>query len=353
MNDAHGGFSAHSPASSDGARRAVETESDPVVSVTNLRKTFGDVVAVDDLSFAVHPGEAVGLLGPNGAGKTTAVKCILGLVVPDDGAVSVCGTDASADPRGAYRHVGATLEGSRNVYWRLTVRENLEFFAGLAGYAPGDRRERHDELLDRFGLADRADDVVNDLSRGMKQKVALAVALTRDVDVVFLDEPTLGLDVESARELRRELRRIAVEEGTAVVLTSHDMTTVEAVCDRVVVVDDGRLVADDTVSNLVDLFRTGSYRIVFEGSLSEAARAAVDAYGAANWTTSETRGEFDVTLTDGNDIHDLTGILVESGVRIVGIDSLEPDLEEAFVRLTAPESPADDLRPLEGGVESR
>ena len=152
-----------------GAATASPDERPPVVAVEGLAKTYGeDVRALDDVSFGIRPGEVVGLLGPNGAGKTTCIKCTLGLVEPTAGRVEVAGVDALERPQAAYSHVGAMLEGARNVYWRLTVRENLEFFAGIAGTPPSAVRARHDELLERLDLTDRTDTAVRDLSRGMK-----------------------------------------------------------------------------------------------------------------------------------------------------------------------------------------
>lgn len=313
----------------------------PAVSVRNLTKSYGDLVAVDDVSFDVEPGTVVGLLGPNGAGKTTLIKSMLGLVVPSSGTVAVDGVDVHTDPTAAYGRVGAMLEGARNVYWRLSVRENLEFFAGLAGHPPSDVRERHDRLLDQFGLTEKADEAVNDLSRGMKQKVALACTLSRDVRVAFLDEPTLGLDVESSMDLRRELRRLADREAMTVVLSSHDMDVVEDVCDRVVVVNDGRVVADDTVRNLVDLFRTQRYRFTVDSLPSTGTRerlASTYDVAADGWEWVGDTVEFETALGDGRQLHALLGDLLDAGCAVHSVTSLDPDLEDAFLHLTERES---------------
>ncbi|WP_416839177.1 ABC transporter ATP-binding protein [Haloferax sp. DFSO52] len=319
--------------STDGFRHADA----PVIDVSNLTKRYDDVVAVDDVSFSVEQGTILGVLGPNGAGKTTLLKAMLGLLVPSDGSVRVCGIDVHDDPERAYRRVGATLEGARNVYWRLTVRENLAFFAGLAGESVRDPsvRDRHDTLLDQLGLLDRADDVVNELSRGMKQKVALACALARDVDVAFLDEPTLGLDVESSVDLRRELRRLADERGLTVVLTSHDMSVVEDLCDRILVVNHGHVVADDSVTALVELFRTSAVRIVVDGPLSATTEREIRAdYAVESWERDGDRTRVLVALEDANDLPALTAQFVEDGGRLVSVNTVEPDLTEAFLQLT-------------------
>jgi ABC-2 type transport system ATP-binding protein len=312
----------------------------PALSVRNLTKVFGSgddaVRAVDDVSFEVRSGTVVGVLGPNGAGKTTTIKSILGLVLPTSGRVEVAGVDVHEDTRAAYRHVGAMLEGARNVYWKLTVRENLEFFAAIAGEAPATLRERHDELLDQLNLAAKADTPVNDLSRGMKQKVSLACALARDAEVVFLDEPTLGLDVESSVELRAEIRRLAEQEDMTIVLSSHDMDVVEAVCDRVVIMNDGEIIADDTVSNLVDVFRTHAYRVVVEGTLPDADRERLrERFGAEAFERRGDRDTFEVSLRDSARFYDLMEALQETGLPVAEVESVDPDLKDVFLEITS------------------
>ncbi|MEE6211369.1 ABC transporter ATP-binding protein [Salarchaeum sp. III] len=319
------------------ARADADATPETVLHVDALRKTYGEgdeaVTAVDGVSFDVSRGEVVGVLGPNGAGKTTTIKSILGLVVPTSGTVEIAGVSAHEHPREVYRHVGAMLEGARNVYWRLTVRENLDYFAAL-GANPASR-ERQDRLLSQFGLAEKADDAVNDLSRGQKQKVSLACTLARGTDVVFLDEPTLGLDVEASLELRRELRRLAEEEDITVVLSSHDMDVVEAVCDRVVILSDGSVIADDPVGDLVGVFETQAYRVEVEGRVSEDARGTLEArFDAADWTTRGERTAFDVTLAGDASLYDVLDVLRDAGLALSDVDSHDPDLEDVFLSVT-------------------
>jgi len=321
--------------------RSPSAHGETVLSVDGLHKEYGNgeetVTAVDDVSFDVHRGDVVGLLGANGAGKTTTIKSILSLVVPSVGTVEIAGIDATANPRTAYRHVGAMLEGARNVYWRLTVRENLQFFAALAGQRSDEAREQQARLLGQFGLEDKADDPVNELSRGQKQKVSLACTLARGTDLVFLDEPTLGLDVEASLSLRRELRRLATEESVTIVLSSHDMDVVEAVCDRVVILSEGRVIADEAVSDLVDLFETQSYRIEVDGAVTEDIRAVLtERYEATDWTEQHDRTSFDVTIAEGESLYDTLDVLRAADVSLADINSQDPDLEDVFLELTSP-----------------
>lgn len=325
------------------AEPEAESRSEAVLDVQDLQKTYGSgedaVQAVDGVSFSVDRGEVVGVLGPNGAGKTTTIKSILGLIVPTAGDIEIADVNANTDPRGIYKHVGAMLEGARNTYWKLTVRENLEFFAALGGNAPEAARERHDTLLDRFNLAAKANEPVNELSRGQKQKVSLAATLARNTDVVFLDEPTLGLDVEASVELRRELRRLADEEDITIVLSSHDMDIVEAVCDRVIILSDGRVIADDSVEDLVGVFETQAYQVVVEGSVPDRTRDRIEReFVLEDWEVLGDCTRFDVMLVDDDSLYGVLDVLRDGGCSLLDVDGLEPDLEDVFLDVTGRES---------------
>jgi len=310
--------------------------SDHALRVEGLSKRFGSsderVVAVDDVSFTVETGSVVGLLGPNGAGKTTTIKSILGMVLPDEGSVSVDGIDILANPREAYRHVDAMLEGARNDYWRLTVRENLRYFTTIKGIDPDSITDRHDRLLEKLDLAEKADEPVRSLSRGMKQKVSLASVLASEADVVFLDEPTLGLDVESSRTLRRELRRIVEERDLTVVVSSHDMDVIEDICDRVIIMNDGRIIADDSVQNLLSGGGTHSYRVTspdFDESLLGAIRDRFDVADVHRFGDL-TRIE---VATDSDGFYALAAFLRDHDARLDAVNTVEADLEDVFVDL--------------------
>jgi ABC-2 type transport system ATP-binding protein len=328
------------PDESTAERDAEETMTarESAITIDDLQKVYGSgddaVRAVDGVSFAVEPGIAVGLLGPNGAGKTTTIKMLLGLIVPTSGSARVGGVDVHETKGVAYRRVGSMLEGARNVYWRLTVRENLQFFAALAGQQPSAIQERHDELLDQFDLSNKADTPVRELSQGMKQKVSLACTLTRDADVVFLDEPTLGLDVESTLELRAELRRLVDDDGMTVVLSSHDMDVIEDICDRVIIMNGGNIVADDSVENLLELFRTQTYEIRLDGHLSEETRYHLQTeFGADDFEHRGESEQFHAQVT-GDEFYSLADALREAGVTVASIEAVEPDLEEVFLQIT-------------------
>jgi len=317
--------------------RAPTTHGEPAVAVEGLRKRFGEgddaVVAVDGVSFAVETGSVVGLLGPNGAGKTTLIKSVLGMVLPDAGTVRIRGVDVDDRPRAAYASVDAMLEGARNDYWRLTVRENLRYFAAIRGQDPDAVGDRHAALLEHLDLAEKADTAVRDLSRGMKQKVTLASVLAGDVSVAFLDEPTLGLDVESSLKLRRELTRLVDERGLTLVLSSHDMEVIEDVCDRVIIMNEGRVIVDDTVENLLAGFETQGYRITVRGADETTLDDLRERFDLTDIERVDGRVRFEVAA-DTATFYRLTDAMEAHGLDLAGVETVQPDLAEAFVEMT-------------------
>lgn len=311
---------------------------DVAVSVTGLCKRFGDgsaaITAVDDVTFDIETGSIVGLLGPNGAGKTTLIKSILGMVLPDSGTVRIRGVDVHDRPRDAYASVDAMLEGARNDYWRLTVRENLRYFATISGVDPDSVTDRHERLLAQLGLAEKADVPVRELSRGMKQKVSLASVLAGGAAVVFLDEPTLGLDVESSRTLQRELRRLVEEEDLTVVLSSHDMDVVETVCDRVLIMSDGSIIADDTVGSLLSGTDRHCLRITSRDLDATVVSALQERFDTLTVESADSATRIEVT-TDSDGLYELMDRLGSENVTLERVRTIEPDLEDVFVDVTS------------------
>jgi len=318
-----------------------------LIEVRDVRKAYRGpggklVTAVDGVSFEVARGEVLGLLGPNGAGKTTTIKMACGLVHPDAGSVRVAGHDTRTERLQAVRHVAAVLEGNRNLYWRLSVLENLVYFGGNRGRSPREVRRRSGELLERFGLAAKRDELVAKLSRGMQQKLAIAVALLADTDVVVLDEPTLGLDVETSHEVRELLRGIAAE-GRTVVLSTHDMPVVEDLCRRVVVVSGGKVVTDALVADLLNLFRSRAFRVTLAAPLpvDEMARLR----GRYTLTASDDVA-FEVELAEPGELYRLMDDLRAAGAELDGIERTTPRFEEVFRRLVQDGGVGAAARPL-------
>jgi ABC-2 type transport system ATP-binding protein len=251
------------------------TMSDRILDAQNLRKFYKQggktLEAVRGVSLTLDPGEVLAFLGPNGAGKTTTIKMIAGLLEPDAGEVQILGINPHRRPI-ALREVGAVLEGSRNLYWRLTPMENLVYFGVLRGLTRRRAKVRAAELLAQFELEHKRNAAVQTLSRGMQQKVAIAVALVHEPRLLLLDEPTLGLDVEATEAVKLQIRAIAAA-GRGVLLTTHQLEVAEALSDRVAIIRDGGLIAEASTKELIREFSGTSYRISLEGPLSEEQRS--------------------------------------------------------------------------------
>jgi ABC-2 type transport system ATP-binding protein len=205
--------------------------------------------AVDGIDLRVERGEIFGVLGPNGAGKTTTLKMLATLLEPTSGTARILGRDVVREAREVRRHMGAVLSDGRSLYWKLTGRENLQYFAALYHVAPAARKERIGSALAAVHLEDRADDYVERYSTGMRQRLVLARALVPDPELLLLDEPTVGLDPQSARDLRDRVREMRAQ-GRTVLLTTHYMEEADQLCDRIAIIDHGRIVALDTPAGL-------------------------------------------------------------------------------------------------------
>jgi sodium transport system ATP-binding protein len=219
-----------------------------MIEVRNLHKRFGAVTAVDDVSFRAADGVVTGLLGPNGAGKTTTLRMLTTLIPPERGTALVDGVDVAQDPVAARRRIGV-LPDARGLYPRLTAREHVRYFGELHGLADGALEQRCDEMLALLEMGPFADRRVEGFSNGERTKVALARALVHDPRNVLLDEPTNGLDVMSTRAVRALIQKLRAQ-GRCVLFSSHVMQEVSALCDRIVVIARGRVVADGTPDEL-------------------------------------------------------------------------------------------------------
>lgn len=307
--------------------------------VKNLTKIYrsrrrGDTVAVDDVSFSVRKNEVVGLLGPNGAGKTTIIKSICTILRPTSGEIWVDGADAIRNPRAALEKVTAVLEGNRNIYWRLTVRDNLEFFAGLQGQSLRSVRSYIDELIEMFGLKEKVHEQARALSRGMQQKLAVACALVKRTPILLLDEPTLGLDVETSYELRWILKRMAEQGQRTILLSSHDMNVVQDICERVVIINRGKIVVDDRIENLKRLFSASAYRFEIAGQLSpQQEQRLKEQFDLIKITANDQRTVIEAELLDARRVYEIIDVLQSNGCQLESVGKQYPDLEEIFLKI--------------------
>jgi len=225
------------------------TPENPVIEPRNLGKHFGDVTAVESVSFSVNKGELFGFLGPNGAGKTTTINMLTGLMRPETGTIQVGGIDCSKNPKAAQHLIGVVLDES-NLYPELTGFENLCFCAALYGLDKTERQARARDLLDSFGLTQAADRRFAGYSKGMKRKLTIAAGIIHKPEILFLDEPTTGIDVASARHIRQLIAGLH-RAGTTIFLTTHYIEEAERLCDRIAFILSGRIVRIDTIENLI------------------------------------------------------------------------------------------------------
>lgn len=311
-----------------------------IIEVKNLIKTYkkrksNEIVhAVNGVSFEVKRGEILGLLGPNGAGKTTTIKTICGLLVPDSGEVLINGVNNRHKRLKSLQHISAVLEGNRNLYWRLTVRENLEYFAGNRGYSRKEIASRVDQLLEQFRLKEKSKELVNGLSRGMQQKLAIAVSLLAGTDVILLDEPTLGLDVEAGYEVRELLRQIAVEEGKTIIISTHDMPVVQDLCERTVIINNGKVVVDDRVANLMKLFESRAYSIALGAPLTEQQLELLnERFPLMTYNDETHQSSLQVNLEQNEDIYELLDILRIAQTPVDAIDRTSINFEQVFMKI--------------------
>jgi ABC-2 type transport system ATP-binding protein len=301
----------------------------PVLNVQKAKKTFaGSVAALDGVSFAISGGERVALLGRNGAGKSTLIKSVSSLIKLDQGEIRVNGQDVSRE-RGYLAHVGVTLEGARNIYWRLTPFENVRYFAGLR--AAGTPDERIKELLDQFEVPNARTSEAGKLSTGNKQKVAIICALIHDPALLLLDEPTLGLDVEAVANVRRILQHTQQHEHRAFLITSHDLSFVQDVCERVIVLDKGRVLYDGPLSVLRASASGYTVKIVLKDPVEVAAQWADRAH--AELTTSEGKVTISFHASRPEDIFSAFDELNGDPRDVLDLDISKTALESAYLNL--------------------
>jgi|SRR5262245_2716686 len=307
-------------------------------STGTIRRKWKNVEAVRGVSFAIAEGELFGLLGPNGAGKTTTIKMLITLLIPTSGTASVLGFDVVKDAREVRKRIGYVFGGERGVYERLSGFDNLRYFAELYGVPPKEIRPRIEYLLELVGLKGREQERAEGYSRGMKQRLHIARGLLHDPPVVFLDEPTIGLDPVGARELRATIGSLA-DAGKTILLTTHYMFEADALCDRIAVINHGEIVAHGTPADL----KSG----VAQGTIVE-----VEVFGMPDGTTDrvrtlegvlgvsiEEREQAQVLIVQSRADVELTSAIIGTlnGANVGRISKREPTLEDAYVALVAKE----------------
>jgi ABC-2 type transport system ATP-binding protein len=307
-----------------------------------IRRRRLDVPAVRGVSFDVRPGELFGLLGPNGAGKTTTIKMLITLLLPTSGTARVMGHDVVTDTTEVRKLIGYVFGGDRGLYDRVSAMDNLRYFAELYGVEPGEQKRRIAALLEMVGLTGREQEKVEGYSRGMRQRLHVARGLLHDPEVVFLDEPSIGLDPVGARELRQTIKSL-VDAGKTVLLTTHYMFEADALCDRIAVINDGRIVAMGSGADL-------------KGAIANRTIVEIETFGVSEQAVDALRGDPEVVAVNMEERDQSQILLVQSErgtqitqrllshlgeTRVGKVVGREPTLEDAYVHLIATTSGAD------------
>jgi ABC-2 type transport system ATP-binding protein len=310
-----------------------------VIEVQHLTKRYGRVTAVDDITFRVERGEILGFLGPNGAGKTTTMRVITGYMPATEGRAVVAGFDVFSQPIEAKRHIGYLPE-TPPLYPEMTVREYLMFVARIKGVAAADRKSRVQQTMERTRVADMADRHCGKLSKGYKQRVGLAQAILHNPDVLVLDEPTAGLDPKQIIETRELIKELAGDH--TIILCTHILPEVAQTCQRVVIINKGRVVAIDTPDNLTTrLHGSNGIYVQLEGDPGHAAAVLQQVPGVARVSESDRRDGtvgYEVESQEGQDVRrELVRQIVANDLGLLELRPIRVSLEDVFLNLTREE----------------
>jgi ABC-2 type transport system ATP-binding protein len=303
-----------------------------------FRRKNKTVRAVNDISFDVADGELFGLLGPNGAGKTTSVKMLTTLLIPTAGTARILGYDIIKDAEALRPRIGFIFGGERGLYWRLNATDNLRYFASLYYIDPAVARKRVPYLLEMVGLKDRADEKVEGYSRGMRQRLHIARALLHDPEILFLDEPTMGLDPVGARELRQTVRNLQDEKKT-ILLTTHYMFEADALCQRIAVINQGKIVALDTPQKIRETVKDLSVVEIEVFGIPPQVVEKVKALQVVESASVENRDQRQLLIVHTSRSAEAIPVLIAelNGLKLGRVTSREPTLEDAYVRLVGGE----------------
>lgn len=305
-----------------------------VLELNNLTKYFGSKCVVSDISLKINAGEVFGFLGPNGSGKTTTIKMITGLLSADAGSIKICGHDVKTDFEAAMANLGGIVENP-DMYKELTGRCNLEMAARVHGNVS---KERIEEVIQTVGLQNRINDKVKKYSLGMKQRLGVAQALLHKPKFFVFDEPTNGLDPKGIKEFRDTVKRVAHEEGAAVFVSSHMMFEMEQMCDRVAIIENGRLIDIKDVADVVEGVQSSLYKFVvserektaalIQDTYGDVIKEITDSHFANNTAVSV------VLAIDAEQVPQFIKLLAENGINMYSVQPIESSLEDAFINIT-------------------
>lgn len=305
----------------------------PAIEVHELTKMYGDTRAVDGVSFEVDHGEIYGFLGPNGAGKTTTINMLTGLARPSSGSISIFGHRCSADARTA-QHLMGIVPSENNLYEELDGFDNLCFCASLYGMSRPEREKRARELLDQFGLSDAGKKKFAAYSKGMQRRLTIAAGIIHSPPILFLDEPTTGVDVASARQIRQMIRRLNERDKTTVFITTHYIEEAERLCHRIAFIVAGKIVRIGSVASLVqDVQGEHILQFSFDGVYPDACEQLRNEFADVKWEEVSAQVVRAVS-PERLDIYPFVKFFESKGIEVTEARKIEPSLEDVFVRVT-------------------
>lgn len=305
-----------------------------MIEVERLRKSFNSLLAVDDVSFTVGEGEIFGLLGPNGAGKTTTINMICGVLKPDGGRVLIGGKDIWLESK-AVKQEMAVVPQEISVYEDITARDNLNFWGSLYGLRGGDLRSRVDESLTRVGLSDRAGDKVKEFSGGMKRRLNLCMGLLHRPRVLLLDEPTVGIDPQARLNILEVVKEVAAS-GTTVLYTTHYMDEAQDLCDRIAIIDHGKILTVGTLNELTRL--AGEAEVLrLSGRFDDSARARLEAVRGVRVLKADNDVAVLSVDADGPGLLAILPKILEADFGVDDVSIQQPNLQSVFISLTGKE----------------
>lgn len=304
-----------------------------IITVTNLTHHYGTHTALKDISFSVNRGEVLGLLGPNGAGKTTTIRLINGIFSPSSGSISILGMNPALQGEQIRRQTGVLTE-TPALYERLTARQNLDFFGALADLPTPERHARINDLFSFFQLAERADDRVETFSKGMKQRLALARAALHTPQILFLDEPTAGLDPESANQVHEMILTARKKNGQTTILCTHNLHEAQRLCDRFAIMRKGQILAIGSLDQLRQQFSPGiNLQVRLEQLLSMDARDAIRKLNGVLRIEEAHSNLCELHIETESIIPDIAAHLVQYGARILALTPRKAGLEQIYFHL--------------------
>ena len=299
-----------------------------LLSAINLGKTFGEVVALEDFNLQAKSNSVLGLVGSNGAGKTTVIKCCCGLTLPSSGSVEIGKNKVVQGSLKYLKDIGAVLEGNRNIYHNLSIVENLEYFGGLRGLTKETIAQRGDYLLELFDLKAKSLIQCGNLSRGMQQKVSIICALLHKPRVLFLDEPTLGLDYDAVLAMKKAIREI-VSEDSVIIVTSHDLGFIADVCTELIVIQNGKTIYQGNVDSIRKL---SDYSQMIVKTSPDSKRVDLSQFDSSSVFDNES-GTYKFKVTSSQDIYNLIEKLHKQKIEIEKISPRDYALEDLYLDL--------------------